>query len=431
MQFNTFLAVFAGVCVSAGAVMAGDAPLWAGPVVGAVTSTSADFVLVLGETGVAVRVTLLTGEGAVSQEAVSPAYVPGAVRLRFDGLAPATGYHYSVALDGKTLPGAAGRFRTFPVEGLAASFTFAFGNCKAHDRPEISGLIGAAQCDPLFFLDAGDLFYADIATNDAAVFRAAYTKSLGGLTPAPLLSKTPLVYIWDDHDYGPNDGDRTAPGRAASRQVYQEMIPHYPLVAGHGDVPIYQAFSVGRVRFILTDLRSERAPPTEPEETRSMMGVAQLDWFKRELAGSAATHGLVVWVSSVPWTGQPGAPSSDSWMSYTNERQVVADWVKTNGIDNLLIIAGDAHSAAADDGSHGDYATGGGAPIPTFIAAPLDNEKKSYKGGPYSHGMYLPGVGEGMYGLATVTDNGGPITIHLSARNQRQEEKVHMDFTTP
>lgn len=37
--------------------------------------------------------------------------------------------------------------------------------------------------------------------------------------------------------------------------MYQKYFPHYPLPAGQGNVPIYQAFTVGRIRIIMTDLR--------------------------------------------------------------------------------------------------------------------------------------------------------------------------------
>src|SRR6185369_569902 len=106
---------------------------------------------------------------------------------------------------------------------------------------------------------------SNIDKNDARLFRAAWQTTLTSPAQAALYRSVPLAYIWDDHDFGPNDGDSTAPGRVASRLTYQEFMPHYPLGAGAGDVPIYQAFTIGRVRFILTDLRSERSPDSVPD----------------------------------------------------------------------------------------------------------------------------------------------------------------------
>ena len=83
---------------------------------------------------------------------------------------------------------------------------------------------------------------------------------------------------------------------------------------------------------------------------------------------------------------------------------------------------------AADDGSHADFATGGGAPIPVMCAAPLDQEP-SLKGGPYSQGVYRAKKGEGCFGLVTVTDEGGPISVRFSGRNNKDEEKISLEFS--
>lgn len=59
---------------------------------------------------------------------------------------------------------------------------------------------------------------------------------------ADLLQRVPFVYMWDDHDDGLNDTDRTSPSRAAAQDVYPESIPHYPLPDAEA---IYQSFTVG------------------------------------------------------------------------------------------------------------------------------------------------------------------------------------------
>jgi hypothetical protein len=85
---------------------------------------------------------------------------------------------------------------------------------------------------------------------------------------------------------------------------------------------------------------------------------------------------------------------------------------------------------AADDGTHSDYATGGGAPLPVMCAAPLDQEP-SIKGGPYSQGVYRMKKGEGGFGLLTVDDKGDRIDVSYSGRNNKNEEKISLKFTVP
>jgi hypothetical protein len=88
----------------------------------------------------------------------------------------------------------------------------------------------------------------------------------------------------------------------------------------------------------------------------------------------------------------------------------------------------DSHMLAADDGSHSDYATGGGAPLPVMCAAPLDQEP-SLKGGYYSQGVYRVRKGEGCFGLLTVTEKGDAIDVAYSGRNYKNEEKISLKFS--
>ena len=80
------------------------------------------------------------------------------------------------------------------------------------------------------------------------------------------------------------------------------------------------------------------------------------------------------------------------------------------------------------DGRNGDFANDGGAPVPSLQAAPLDRPA-SFKGGPYSHGYYLPKRSEGCFGSVEVHDNGKEVSVFFTGCNHRDEKKVSLSFT--
>jgi alkaline phosphatase D len=210
-----------------------------------------------------------------------------------------------------------------------------------------------------------------------------------------------------------------------ARSVYREYAPHYPLGAGAGDAAVFQAFSHGRVRFIMTDLRSERVADKTPDSTaKSMLGTAQKMWFFEELLAAARTHALIVWTSSVPWIGDK---SGDQWSSYATERREIANFLAEHQIKNLCILCGDAHMMAADDGQETTYADKPAAPIPVMHGSALD-QGGSYKGGPYSHGYYTPGSGEGCFGWVEVQDDGQRVSVDFTGRVETDEVKVALKF---
>ena len=120
----------------------------------------------------------------------------------------------------------------------------------------------------------------------------------------------------------------------------------------------------------------------------------------------------------------------DHWSVFSTERREIADFIKSNNIRGLAILHGDAHMLAADNGQYSDYATGGGAAVPVMGAGPLD-QNPSIKGGPYSQGVYRTKKGEGCFGLVTVIDDGGTMQVKFSGRNNRDEEKISLEFSVP
>ena len=142
------------------------------------------------------------------------------------------------------------------------------------------------------------------------------------------------------------------------------------------------------------------------------MGDAQKAWFKNELLAAKGNFPLIIWACSVPWIAAPGA-GEDNWGGYSTERRELANFIRDNQIPPILLICGDAHMVALDDGTNSDYATGGGAAMTVFHGSSLD-QSGSVKGGPYSHGTF---PGEGHFGLVTIMDeSGSTLRVQLSGR---------------
>jgi len=325
-------------------------------------------------------------------------------RFTISGLEPDTDYSYAIEEGGGLDEIRSGAFRTYPDGPF--SFTVTFGSCA---RLGSNGAVYDAiqQSDPDLHLIVGDWYYADIHENSVEVFEEVYDKTLTQPAQAALYRSVPIAYTWDDHDYGPNDAAADSPSRDAALAAYRQLVPHYPLALPEGDDPIAQAFTIGRVRFLLTDTRSARTPSGEPDEpNKTMLGPDQLTWLEEELLAADDRYPVIVWVNSVPWIADPD-PGADHWGGYATERERIATFIAENGIDGLVMLAGDAHMLAIDDGTHSDFAPEGGAVFPIMHAAALDRVG-STKGGPYSEGAF---PGGGQFGTVTVRDDGGDVII--------------------
>lgn len=325
-----------------------------------------------------------------------------------DDLEPATEYFAGLRPGTGTLA----RFRTF---GRGAfSFVAAFSSCAGGTRVvpmshvSNSGVFSAlAALDPHVFIHMGDLHYYNIRGPAAAVeantalFRRGLDRVLSQERQALFYRRVPLAYVWDDHDYGTDDSDAGAPTRAAVRRFYAAEIPQYATpLSPSANGPIAQVFDIGRVRFLMADTRSERQPAQ-----RTMLGPAQLAWLLDELERAARENvALVAWVNTVPWITADG--DSQGWGPFAEERRRIGERIAALGLGpRLIMLSGDAHMLAFDDGRnnpHGGFVVAQAAPLDRFLRR---------KGGPYSHDPQTQQNGQ--FGVLRVDDDGTTLTARI------------------
>jgi len=376
-----------------------------------------------------VRLILTQANGSAAAPRIvaptGPQSTDGVHTFDADGLQPDTAYRY-------TIETAAGRdertggFRTF-ADG-PFSFAFAFGSCASTGSSNaVFDVIRRRH--PHFFLHLGDFHYANIAVDDPWRFRDASNRVLRSPSQSTLYRETPIVYIFDDHDFGLDDSDGTSVTKGAAQRVYRERVPHYPLplsavpagVPGADPIgPIAQAFTVGRARIIVTDTRSDRTPRYASDaRNRTMLGPPQRQWLVDELTRAADEKAPVVfWANTVPWITKENAARGHGWEPYAHERAEIAGTISKLGLTSrLIMLSGDAHMAAIDDGTNSNYVEGSAPSTRGFVvmqAAPFSRFPRS-KGGPYSHGR---STRNHQFGWVEVKDTGDAITVDLTARNQ-------------
>jgi alkaline phosphatase D len=278
-----------------------------------------------------------------------------AVIIDAAGLLPDTRYVYRPVVGGVPLR-VGGSFRTFPVKGTPATFTFGFGSCQQSGSFLPSGFPPGnvfrevVKAAPRFFLQIGDWGYPDSTDNlpsDSAFFSGSFalvqSSYLAKFRPDypmdSLFRIAPVDYVYDDHDFMNNNSsalssDFTIPSkpnqlssdyvireianppgaRENSIRGYRENMPGYPLA--NDTRGIYHTFSCGSADFFVLDLRSDRSPNLEPftknpstgkyeftpppghsilgRDAAPGSGQSQLAWFLNALQNSKATWKFIV-----------------------------------------------------------------------------------------------------------------------------------------
>lgn len=383
-------------------------PHWV--LVGGLTSTGATFRLrsSTNTTSSSINATFIIRN--VEQNKIAYIYnsTKGLDQVTASGLTPNTDYIYTWTTNNNNKE-INGTFSTPAVEGTPFNFSIVAASC-AFTGSQSSIFTEAAQAPtasgkkPLFVLHGGDFHYKDLSTTVLQDRVTAVDQVLQSSTQSALFQSTALVYMWDDHDWLGNDSTRQGESKnviQVALQSYHELFPYYkPLPSQEANyyystgnntnsnyTSPYHAFTIGTVRFIITDLVSENTGDR-------IFSSTQMDWLLNELA-LAPYFDYVVWLSTKPWIG-PFEKNNSGWAGHIEERTQISNVIQeyiSQQKQNLFVISGDSHMVAFDDGRNTDYSRNTSSSstnatkysFPILQTAPWDRFG-SVKGGPYSHG---------------------------------------------
>jgi alkaline phosphatase D len=331
--------------------------------------------------------------------------------LEVSGMDPDTLYYCRVDVDSVLQDAVTGKFRTLP-SGESVSFTFAVaGDCRAVSDSNVFDRIrtsGAA-----FFVLHGDIHYEDYNGTDLATRMALWdTVYQGSEGRSLLMREMPFLYMWDDHDFCGDNSDGSDAGRDVACTAFHRRVPIAIELESDTD-PVYWSKKIGRVVLVATDLRSERSQNGDTDNSsKSMMGETQKNWFKAILSDEANDDCLFIWLNTIPWNATSG---EDRWNSFSTERTEIANFIKANCPGRVLVICADRHGVGIDDGTNGDFATGGGGATPIMLAGPLDQALHGAVGS-YSEGWF--NSHNGQFGIIEIDDEGGA-TIDVTLTGYR------------
>lgn len=271
-----------------------------------------------------------------------------------DSVEPGRVYRYELVVDGQEVR------RDYPLQFQTQAlwqwrrgppdFTMALGSClyvnePAYDRPgapygsHYRILEAIHRADPDLMLWLGDNTYlreVDWNSRSGILHRYGHTRALSELQP--LLGSVHHYATWDDHDFGPNNSDRSFWMKDETLEAFRLFWAN-PNYGVHGGKGITGTFGWADVRFFLLDNRTHRTPNARETGRRTILGEAQLQWLVDALVSTRATFKVVV------MGGQflTSASGSEHYVSFPRERQRILEALREEGVKGVIFLSGNPH----------------------------------------------------------------------------------------
>ena len=288
-----------------------------------------------------------------TEEVISSSTTDYTVKLIANQVQPGKKYQYEVHLGGKKVnvsyplefqTQTLWQYRTDPP-----AFKFAVGSCVYTNEPAVDrpgqgygkgmGIFSKIYDQkPQFMVWGGDNVYfreVDWNTKTGMYHRYAEFKKQPELQP--LFGSVHHYAIWDDHDYGPNDTDRSFWGKRWVLEVFKNHWgnPNYIFE----NEAVTGTFFWEDCQFFLMDDRWFRAPNGFKDHNKEYWGEKQLQWLIDALKTSSAPFKFVV------NGGQVVNPVGEfeNYSAHAGERAKFLAELQRHNIPGVIFISGDRH----------------------------------------------------------------------------------------
>ena len=228
-------------------------------------------------------------------------------------------------------------------------YKIAFGSCLDQDIPQpIWSTIQKDEVNAFIFL--GDNVYGDDdSSGELDTLRAAYSKQRSKLPS--WLSEKEIYSIWDDHDYGENDGGSLYKGKRESQELFLNFwkIPNNDQRHDQEGIYFDHEFTTDGVKVHLIALdtryfRSEldggfRSYKINDDDGATILGNDQWSWLNKVIKKDAD---LIILMTSIQLLATNHA--YEKWSLFPNERKKMLKLIDT--LDTTtIVLSGDRHRA--------------------------------------------------------------------------------------
>ncbi len=231
-------------------------------------------------------------------------------------------------------------------------YKFGLGSCLDQDREQsIWSSIKKEELDGFIFL--GDNVYGDLPNGKLLKMERAYQIQKKRL-PSWLIDEKEILAIWDDHDFGLNDGGGDYPYKKESEKMFLNFwnIPQTDLRRNREGIYFKQTKEIEgtKVEIIGLDTRyfrsklkgKKNAYEQNNDSKATILGQDQWAWLEESISNSIADVIVILSSIQILATNHP----YEKWDNFPLERKRLLEILANASKDKSIIaVTGDRHKS--------------------------------------------------------------------------------------
>jgi len=277
-------------------------------------------------------------------------------KLMADEVLPDKFYDYQLVINGKIIEFEYNlKFQAQPLWQWRIDppdFKFALGSCtyineSRFDRPgngygsEYEIFEALADKSPNMMLWLGDNVYlreADWNTRTGILHRYTHTRSTTEMQR--LLATTHNYATWDDHDFGPNNSDRSFIHKEKTLEAFELFWanPTFGLPDMKGGITTQFLFH--DIEFFLLDNRYFRTPKNPKNGDEEILGKQQVDWLIESLSNSFSPFKIIAIGGQV----LNSEKVAETYANFEKEQAYLLKRIEEENIKGVIFVTGDRHN---------------------------------------------------------------------------------------
>lgn len=260
-------------------------------------------------------------------------------KLEINDLSPNSSYNFVFSFQKNSPSANTTTLKTTPPAHQVYDFNFQIGSCLApfHGiflplRPRLKILKTMNTLPADFMIWMGDnVYFLNGEWNEYDKMIEKMVRYRKNKYLRQFLNHQPNYATWDDHDFGPNNGQSSFGNKTTTLSIFNKFWEN-PSAGTDSTKGVFFTFSHSDAQFFVLDARYHRT------KGKTALGTAQLAWLKTELKKSKATFKFIVSSTQVlPHT------FVEDLGDYPVEKKSLLDFLAQEKINGVIFLSGDIH----------------------------------------------------------------------------------------